>query len=290
MRRNTAQPPTRIGDAAVLTRTITGMSKTRDIAAPVRIAAHLDAYLSKARVVGRPSRAAVEKLVEVAWLASLKTEEGRPTVCNLAYIDPQNPDPAPPKRIRLPRWTYYPMKEPIPFTVGNLAKLAPALNPNAANIAVFDSPYGGLSISGFTDQQTLFRQRFEFERDSGWNRPGIFQLDILGVGSLAVYDSNRLIASLRHDNLATNTVDVFSSGPIAEKLATILGYTKGGMSFDTAMQCICRILIRMRRFRHGWRAAFRQSALKEKSEAKALGELSETGRCDSVSLQSIRRP
>ncbi len=240
------------------------------MAAPIRLAECIDAYLFKLGSSGRPSRKALAKLVEVAWLASLKTEEGRPTVCNLAYIDPHNPDPNPPPLIRLPRWSYYAINDPVPLTVGNLAKLAPALNPYTANIAFFDLPARGLFISGFTDQQTLFRQGFEFEEDGGWARPGLFQLDILGIGSLAAYDSDKLIASVRHETLVTNTADVFSSGLIAEKLRAILGYpiVDEGLSFDTAMRCLCRILIRMRRFRHGGALLFDNPPAKSRLRLK----------------------
>lgn len=241
------------------------MSSPRNTSTTTRIADHVYRYLVQRRRIGHPSRSALRQLIDIAWLASLKTEEGRPTVCNLTYINPRNPDPYPPLSIRLPRWSYFPLKDPIPLSVRTLAKLAPALNPYTANIAVYDSPDNGLFVSGFTDQQTLFRQAFEYEDDGWWARPGLFQVDILGVGSLAVYDSDTLIISVRHDEVTTNTVDVFSSDVIAEKLAEVFEFPKSDEwdYFNVAIQCLCRVLIRMRRFRHGGALLFDESPPKK---------------------------
>src|SRR5208337_4512732 len=59
--------------------------------------------------------AVLNELFNTLYFASLRTEESQPIACYIVYIDPNNPDPAPPKRIVKDRWSYVPLSEIIPF-------------------------------------------------------------------------------------------------------------------------------------------------------------------------------
>ena len=64
-------------------------------------------------------------LFECMYFASLKTEEARQIALSITFIDPRNPDPDPPPRVRHTlRWTLVPFAQPIELTVPNVAKLA----------------------------------------------------------------------------------------------------------------------------------------------------------------------
>src|SRR5437879_13681392 len=45
------------------------------------------------------------ELFESMYFASLKTEESKPVLFHVAYIDPQKPDPSPPKTLVHNRWS-----------------------------------------------------------------------------------------------------------------------------------------------------------------------------------------
>src|SRR5579864_2380980 len=75
---------------------------------------------------------ALTTLIEMAYFSSLRTEEGRHIVAALSCLDPENPDPKPPPRVRSDRWRTFRFAEPQPLTVSNLSKLAKAADPRAS--------------------------------------------------------------------------------------------------------------------------------------------------------------
>ncbi len=51
---------------------------------------------------------AIRVLFETMYFASMRTEEGSAIAFHIVYLDPENPDPKPPKRIIQDRWTHVP--------------------------------------------------------------------------------------------------------------------------------------------------------------------------------------
>jgi hypothetical protein len=72
------------------------------------------------------------ELFESMYFASLKTEESKPVLFHVAYIDPQKPDPSPPKTLVHNRWSCVRLSPPIPMSSGNFAKIAPASDPRTS--------------------------------------------------------------------------------------------------------------------------------------------------------------
>ena len=84
-----------------------------------------------------PAPAALEELLEVAFFASMKTEESEQVLCTLVYVDMNNPDPRPPDRIVADRWSYIRFEQPIPLDVKNVVKVSKSIDSAFAALAVY---------------------------------------------------------------------------------------------------------------------------------------------------------
>lgn len=83
-----------------------------------------------------PSKAVFDEIIDVCYLASMLTEEGRPTVFRVVFISSQSPV-SPREADELMPVTRYLFKEPVPFTQGELRRLAPVADPRRVLIAVW---------------------------------------------------------------------------------------------------------------------------------------------------------
>lgn len=217
----------------------------------------------------RPSVEVLVVFFQTLFLTSLRTEEGTPVVCSLAFVDPKDPDPDPPESLRDPRWHYTPLDNPVEYNVGQLVKIAMATDPSSSCLAVYPDRKGGLKIWGLFDQQGGFRSLLSHEGEGGWSPPGIIQAEALGLGHIIVTSGLAVIAELNGGVLVEDTVDVFEGSIILKKLATDFerrfaqidaGVKERGYVFDQdykshAMQkwisTIRRVLLRARAFGHG---------------------------------------
>jgi len=103
---------------------------------PKDLAEFVTRKLSESRSQGLRTKA-LTSLLEIAFFSSLKTEEGQPIISALSCLDPENPDPDPPRNIRPDRWQFSRFREPLPLTGSNLVKLAKAADPRASLLAVY---------------------------------------------------------------------------------------------------------------------------------------------------------
>jgi hypothetical protein len=75
----------------------------------------------------------LDRLFRALFFASLRTEEHEPIRFAIAYVDPENPDPNPP-RLAMPHdRALVRFQSPMDATPSNLAKLAQAVNPDEAS-------------------------------------------------------------------------------------------------------------------------------------------------------------
>ena len=71
-----------------------------------------------------PTPTVLTALFDVLFFASIKTEERRSIQGRIFYVNPSNPDPEAPPRIRMDRWQIFPLTSKVRFTVAAVAKLA----------------------------------------------------------------------------------------------------------------------------------------------------------------------
>ncbi len=208
-------------------------------------------------------------LFELLYFISLKTEELQPITCYIVYLPSENPDPQPPERIVKDRWSYIRFTKPIPLTTSNVVKLARASDPRTSSFAVYHNNEGELSIWGIIDQANRYHDFVNYETDEGVERPGIFQASIIGIGHLVTYIGYEKIAELKANILLGKTFDVFWRGPICETLKpAILQYIQkvqdelpehvyenwphwDARLFSYWITSLCRLLLRVRNYRHG---------------------------------------
>jgi hypothetical protein len=85
-----------------------------------------------------PSRPQLEALIEAAFWASVRRDEGRPVSFALAYVEPEEGN------------TSFIFKQPVPFATEGLARLGPAIQNSDARIGVWPGDGGELKLWGYT--------------------------------------------------------------------------------------------------------------------------------------------
>ncbi|MEO8495520.1 MAG: phage/plasmid primase, P4 family [Planctomycetota bacterium] len=214
-----------------------------------------------------PSDEVLLRLFETLYFASLRTEEGRPCRCTINYVAPDIPvareaDPA----RHANHWTTVPFDHALPFDVRSLAKLAEAVDPSTASLAVY-SDGEKLFIWGLVDQELRYADFVASDTTTVPERAGLFQATITGVGNLCVYDNYALLASLEQNNLVDEYHDVVWSGPLHEVLkqnlqAALADDPKARVATADVAQiekellvrwnnAVCRVLMNIQQYRHG---------------------------------------
>lgn len=217
-----------------------------------------------------PNEEVLNKLFETLFFTSLKTEEGNFIKVTVTLIDPNNPDPSPPKRIVADRWKYVRFNAPLEFSVKNLVKLSKAADVWSSSLAVYYDSNNKLSIWGMIDQAVHYQSFLNYETESGPEQPGLFQSTIIGIGNIVVLFDYELIANLKQNILISNYIDVFRKGPVNE----IIERKNSGLREKTSLyvkrefpneergiwtsyaddilkETIIRILLRIQNYQHG---------------------------------------
>jgi hypothetical protein len=96
-----------------------------------------------------PSKATFEEIIDVCYHASMLREEGRPITFRIVVLESQRPV-SPRDEEELPPVTRYLLKDPVPFTQGELRRLAPVADPRRILIAIQQSGER-LQIYGLVD-------------------------------------------------------------------------------------------------------------------------------------------
>jgi hypothetical protein len=96
-----------------------------------------------------PIRSLIE-LFELLYIVSLKTEESQRAAFHITYLDPDNPDPDPPRRIVKDRWTHVGLAKRIRLNPANLIKISQASDSRTSSFAVYHNG-DGLFIWGLID-------------------------------------------------------------------------------------------------------------------------------------------
>lgn len=158
------------------------------------------------------------ELFESMYFASLRTEESKPVLFHVAYVDPQKPDPKPPDTTVHDRWSCVRLTPPIALSSANFVKISPASDPRTSSFAVFPETNGRLTVWGLIDQGNRYHDYVNFDSESGPERPGLFQASITGIGHLIAYIGYEKIAELKLNSLVRSAIDVFQSGKIRDAL------------------------------------------------------------------------
>lgn len=170
--------------------------------------------------VDLPEKAVLDELLDVCYHASLMTEEGRPTIFRVAFI-PSGAPVSPPRRepVGLEPIMRYSLSQPVPFTVGELRRLAPVADPRQVIIAV-ESVGGGrrqrLQIHGLIDVGMALWEMARHERISGVASPEALVVVSARPGELSICRGDHPVIRLRGGQVVSPLRSVLYSGPVAQ--------------------------------------------------------------------------
>lgn len=154
----------------------------------------------------------IKKVVEIAFLASLEREEGRPIRFALVIADPEIGGKS--STVKRPPEYLLHLKTPLPLTVDSIAKLAPALDPSVSAMAVGPVTAGDeVTIWGiFTFSPTSSR----FNEIPLWvygelaYRPDLFTVYANNAGSLLIARHHNQIGRILHGEFTPATPSPFT--------------------------------------------------------------------------------
>jgi hypothetical protein len=192
--------------------------------------------------VALPSEGTRALLLDVAFYAGLKREEGRALSFALVFITPDVID-----GLGSPIFSALVFEDPIDLTVEHVVKLAPALDHRMASIGVSEGP-GGLQIWGF------FRHgSSEFERNEGIaNHSWGLGVDYLRItcespGRLDIDVGSSRVASFVDGHLEPGARVFAEPGPVSEFL-NAAGRAQGDRSY---LETVQRVVWAIRAAQHG---------------------------------------
>jgi len=157
-------------------------------------------------------------LLEIAFLASTITDEGRNVICSISVFDLDQVITDAPEILRTDRWAILPLADPLPLTPEHLARISQAVRPHAGALAVRPTSEKRWSIWAIIDQEHLIRGFRQHKGNKFYPRAGRFQVDVDGPGCIALYYNSVMLARLQRDSLTKDFQDVFHEGPLAEAL------------------------------------------------------------------------
>jgi len=161
-----------------------------------------------------PPKAVFDEIMHVCYHASLLTEEGRPTVFRIVFLDSQS-RVSPRDDDKVPPVTRYLLKEPVPFTQGELRRLAPVADPRRVLIAV-EQPGGRLQIYGLVDIGAALWEMARHERVMGNSSPEALIVMSTRPGELSISRGDRPVLRMRDGRIVTAARSVLLEGPVAE--------------------------------------------------------------------------
>ncbi|MFN0256806.1 putative sensor domain DACNV-containing protein [Pedobacter ureilyticus] len=198
-----------------------GKSKTTDLAK------HVHGKLQHSRLsLATPPITVLEDLFECLFYTSMKTEESELVKLSVTLIDPSDPDPSPPVKPVLERWSCVAFGQYIPLEVKNLAKLSKAADPSYTSLAVYYDDEGKLFVWGMIDQAMHYQSYLNYESDSGYEQPGLFQVFITDICTLDVMFDYELLATLKQSVLVPRYLDVLTIGPVSKIIRKNADYIK----------------------------------------------------------------
>ncbi|WP_379088862.1 putative sensor domain DACNV-containing protein [Pedobacter sp. UC225_65] len=236
-------------------------------AKPKELAMYVFKYLEQTKKKNKPSIPTLEELFDVMFYASMNTEEGEMIKVNIIYFNPNSWWHPTNENLLSDEWRFAKFDMPIEFNIKNLVKLAKAADPWSSSLAVFADDSHNLQIYGMIDQSLHTQSYMNHETDFKPDQAGIFQATITGIGNLAVIYRFDLIATLKHNVLVTEFLDVLRSGPIAQSIKSRTEYQRkdlGSFRFNSKIHlehqnlltnvwrsAISRLLIHVRNYNHG---------------------------------------
>ncbi len=166
-----------------------------------------------------PEKGVLDELLNVCYHASLMTEEGRPTDFRVAFIA-STASVHPPRKHPIPLEPImrYALGQPVPFTTGELRRLAPVADPRQVMIAVEVVGEGyrqRLQIYGLIDVGMALWEMARHQRISGTSSPEALVIVSTHPGELSICRGDHPVIRLRGGQVVSPLRSVLHQGPVA---------------------------------------------------------------------------
>jgi hypothetical protein len=173
--------------------------------------AHQVAFRLREFGFDEPNRQVIGALLEMVYLGTLRSEEGRFVKGSLTFADPKRPDVDPPflQRADYPSFTKFDSAETL--SVQSLVKLARAIDRWSGSIAVYTNRQGEIAAWGIVDQLVQQNVRWHRESEGGFENPGLLTVTMDGVGDISVYHGDLFLGGLKAQALVTRENDALES-------------------------------------------------------------------------------
>jgi len=170
--------------------------------------------------VDLPEKAVLDEFLDVCYHASLLAEEGRPTVFRVAFISSGSPV-CPPRQepVTLEPIMRYSLGQSVPFTAGELRRLAPVAAPPRVLIAVEQVGEGTqrrLQIYGLIDAGMALWEMARHERVGGTASPEALVVASTRPGELIIARGDHPEIRLRAGEVVSPAGRVLFRGPVAQ--------------------------------------------------------------------------
>ncbi|AYL94266.1 putative sensor domain DACNV-containing protein [Mucilaginibacter celer] len=217
-----------------------------------------------------PPESVIIELMETLYFASMQSEEGELIKVNVTFLDPEAPKGDSRVKEPLDNWKLSRFEKPIPMEIKNVVKLSKAADPWSSSLAVYFDAEEKPWIMGLVDQAVHIQRFFNHEDRNKPALPGVFQVQVTGVGIMSVIFDYELIATIRQNVLVTRFSDVLKYGqisrailadtmPLKKRLAKYMRKNFNRTNFkewereieNTWRDTISRILIQIRNYHHG---------------------------------------
>ena len=168
-----------------------------------------------------PDKRVFDELVDVCYHASFMTEEGRPIIFRVALIGDDRPvSPNREEPLPLEPIERYLLGQAVPFSEGELRRLAPVADPRRVIIAVDPTGEGSkLRIYGLIDVGMALWEMARHERISGVASPEALVVSSTRPGELIIARGDRPVLRLRSGKIEAPAERVLFRGPVARFFA-----------------------------------------------------------------------
>lgn len=221
------------------------------------------------RILGHshPRIHVLRTLLDIAYLASLKTEESRFVRGSMTYCDPSAPETDTPPRRRSDYPFFTPFAHRSQLTVDLLVKLSRAVDRWSGSIAVYGTRAADIVVWGVVDQLVHQNVRLNREAMTGYAAPGIVSVTIDGVGEVSAYHGSLFLGRLKQGQVTYSEVAALQSPmvinrvepalvPFASSIAAAVGAPEDepdmlAALLDAWVNIVSRICIGLRRMGNG---------------------------------------
>jgi hypothetical protein len=179
-------------------------------------------FLSSKKLEDKIHGELLHKILLTAFYASLQREELASLKFDFVYLNPVDPDPEPPFRIRVSRWKIVRLAHSVEFTDKSIAKLGLATDRRTSALAVYADETGVPYIWGFIDQGTNTHLFDTHESTGGWPYPGILHVSVRDVGYLVITHQSEKIIEIKQDGIIYPPLNVFTEGNLSRALDKVV--------------------------------------------------------------------